>query len=329
MGLAVLGGFRDETVGTDIETYGISYFENAKNASSLFSLLSEKFGEYGYHTLMWICANISDDIHFMFFVSELIKIWLVASTAIFFRKEINTTIFIFTYLTFFYFTGFNIMRQALALSIYIYGLRYLYLQQHLKFILTCCIAMLFHSSAFIAFLIYPINIISAWGKKAILIQLAIITCIYLGALQIMNYIQTLNFGIYSSKALLYLNRDGAETAKSNILIAFFLLLISYIYKFKNHLNYRFCKNYIVYLSLLLYNLLLLFISTQFEVAFRLSWYQIPILILIYLNSAKQYPHYKSKILYIMLIILFFLHFTIEAMHGLGDTIPYTSRILGI
>ena len=324
--LSLLGGLRDESVGTDIATYGIVFFEDAKYAPSLWSLLQHKTGEWGFHILMWICTRISGDIHFMFFVEELIKILLVSSTALYFREKLNATLFMFAYLTFFYFTGFSAMRQMLAISIFIYSLRYYFNGEHIKYILLGLLAMAFHSSGVFVFLIYFIRWLH-WEslKKSVFVHLGIILVIYLCSVTIMNYLMYNSWGVYSEKAELYMEKEGAVTAKTNILLAIALLLLSCFYKFwkKNRLEYP------IYAVLIMYNLFFLFMSPKFEVAFRVSWYQVPFMIILFLKFAHLYSIKKHFLLNATYISLFILHFVIAAMHGLSGTIPYSSRIIGI
>ena len=323
--LSLLGGLRDESVGSDIATYGIAFFEDAKYASSLWSLLQHKTGEWGFHILMWICTRISGDIHFMFFVEELIKILLVSSTALYFREKLNATLFVFAYLTFFYFVGFSAMRQLLAMSVFIYSLRYYFNGEHLKYILFGLLAMAFHSSGIFAFLIYFIRYLH-WEslKKNVFVHLGIMLLIYVFSMTIMNYLMFNNLGVYSEKAELYMEREGAVTAKTNILLAIALLILSCFCKFwkKNRLEYS------IYIVLIIYNLFFLFMSPQFEVAFRVSWYQIPFMIILFLRFARLYVIKKRLFLNITYISLFILHFVIASIHGLSGTIPYSSRILG-
>ncbi len=328
--LSFLGGFRDETVGTDVHVYGVLYFQNALRTQSIFDLITSVKGEWGYHILIWICSRISNDIHFFFFVSELIKILLVSSTALYFRKIISPTLFMFAYLTFFYFTGFNIMRQVFAVSIIIYGLRYLFEKEQWKFLFICFLATMFHSSAIVALLIFPIYILAHRKYLSIFVHASILVALFIGISIVLERLKSLNLGIYSEKALLYTQKEGAIIAKTNILIAFSFLLSSWLFKFRNIKIPSFNNLYFIFCILIAYNLVFLIISPMFEVAFRLSWYQIPLMLIIYLIYLKNQRSHQNRILLeTLFIIVFILHFTIEALHGLGDTIPYTSKILGI
>ena len=306
--------------------YGVVFFENAKYTSSLKTLLENVTGEWGFHILVWLCARISDDIHFMLFVEELIKIVLVSSTALHFRKKIDATLFMFAYLTFFYYTGFSIMRQILAMSIFIYGMRYYFNGEHKKYILICLLATTFHTSAVFSFLIYIIHFVKSKSiQGSIILHLIIVCFVYLFSITIMNYIFSGNFGSYSEKAGLYLEKEGAVIAKTNILLSVAMFFVSLVYAF-----WKIDRSiYITYLILIIYNLFFLFMSPQFEVAFRVSWYQVPFIVILFLFFSSHYPYKRRFFLSSVYIALFALHFIIAAMHNLSGTIPYSSKILGI
>ena len=324
--LSILGGVRDDTVGIDMLVYGVISFENAKYSDTLLGLLKYVPGEWGFHTLMWLCAKISNDIHFMLFVEEFIKIILVSSTALHFKNKFNPTMFMFAYLTFFYFIGYNSMRQMLAISIFIYGLRFYFNNEHKKYIFTCLLAMTFHTSAIFALLIYVIRFIHGESfKSTIIIHLAIVLFVYLFSFTIMEYILSGNFGVYSEKADLYTEKEGVETAKTNILLAIMFFIISLFYKFWKKDK----PDYIIFSVLLVYNLFFLLMSTRFEVAFRISWYQIPFILILYFTYVRFYKNGGRSIMNFLFILLFSLHFIISSIHGLDGTIPYTSKILGI
>lgn len=325
--LSFLGGLRDLKVGTDVLVYGVTYFENAKYTGNLFKLWSDVGGEWGFHTLMWICSSISNDIHFALFTEELIKIVLISLTALHFKDKINATLFMFAYLTFFYFLGFNQMRQMLALSVVVFGLRYYFNEEHKKFLALCLIATTIHTSAIFSLLIYLIQLLRCKSvTRSLILNLGVIILIYSFHLIIMNtLLSNSELGLYSTKAELYMEKEGAVTAKSNLLLAFAFLAISIVYKFWKKEKVE----YYIFATLIFYNLFFLFMSPTYEVSFRLSWYQVPFIVFFYLHYARKYPAKDKLLMNVIFIALFSLHFIISAIHGLAGTIPYSSKILGI
>ena len=86
---SLVGGLRDETVGRDLQTYGIEWFYKAVYSRS-FPLYIESVSnpEYGYLFLNYVCGSITSNINFFFFITELLKIVLLGMTAIHFRKKL-------------------------------------------------------------------------------------------------------------------------------------------------------------------------------------------------------------------------------------------------
>ena len=71
-------------------------------------------------------------------------------------------------------------------------------------------------------------------------------------------------------------------------------------------------------------------STFFEVAFRMSYYQSLVLFIIYPFVIQNSSNRKSVSIYnaIYILVLFF-HYITAVKHGLDGCIPYKSEILGI
>ena len=74
---SLVGGLRDETVGRDLQTYGIEWFYKAVYSRS-FPLYIESVSnpEYGYLLLNYVCGSITSNINFFFFITELLKMVL-------------------------------------------------------------------------------------------------------------------------------------------------------------------------------------------------------------------------------------------------------------
>ena len=124
----------------------------------------------------------------------------------------------------------------------------------------------------------------------------------------------------------YLN-SGVATAKTNILIVFWICLSTWLLQKKSK-----CEKEYLYLikANSLFALLFLFLSSYFEVAFRVSYYQLYILMVLYLHFIDQIKNKRYRLLCrIVYISLFSLHFIISAEHGMFETIPYKSRLLGL
>lgn len=320
--LSLIEGCRDLTIGTDLNVYGILYFDDACRSHHLIKHIFEYEGEWGFHTFMWLCSRLSSDIHVMLFVSALLKIVLVSSAFLKMKHRLNPTLLMFSYLCFSYVTGFNIMRQALAASVTIFALPYLINKKWLPYLSLSLLAMTLHSSAFMSIVLVLLYFTTKL-RGGMWISFIVLAIIYSLSSVIMAYITVSDLGLYSEKAALYLEREGVTTAKSNIVIS--CLYILFVLKNKSYFKEKNFFNY--FLLLCMTSLFFTLMSSLFEVAVRLSWYAFYLLGFIYMLTIKTF---QNRRLYSWgYVIIFSMYFIVDALHGLGDCLPYKSTILGI
>lgn len=319
--LSLIEGCRDLTIGTDLNVYGILYFNDACRSHHLVKHIFNYEGEWGFHAFMWMCSRFSSNIHVMLFISALLKIVLVSSAFLKMRHRLNPTLLMFSYVCFSYVTGFNIMRQALAASVVIFALPYLIDKKWLPYFILSLLAMILHSSAFMSIVIALLYLTTKL-RGGMWLSFIVLAIVYFLSSVIMAYIMAADLGVYSNKAALYMEREGVTTAKSNIVIA--CLYIVFALKNKS----RFKKDYFHYFILLsVTSLFFTLMSSLFEVAVRLSWYILYLLGFLYMLVIRDVPN-RGMYSWTYAII-FFMYFIVDALHGLGDCLPYKSAILGI
>ena len=316
---SIIEGCRDWNLGSDMLGYGSLCFYDSLQYSDVGSFLSQLDSkEYGYHLLCYFCGKVGT-INLYMFMAALIKMTMVALTCLHFRKITIPWMVVFGYMLFFYWYGFSLMRQSLALSICMYSLVYLNDKKYLLFSLFVILGYFFHSSS-IFMLILPFVILMAKMKHRLFIVILGVGFVYVSASTLfMSAATSVFFG--ESKVDLYLD-SGVASAKTNIVIMIAFYLASYFNKNRdNDLRY-----YIQALSLI--GIMFLSLSSLFEVAFRVSFYQmIPLLILIP-SLLKNIKDKTRQLIGISIFIcLFLLHIIIAANHGMADTVPYRSIIL--
>lgn len=316
----VIEGCRDLDIGTDMETYVIYFFQEAKGQTSLIRFLGRIGGhEYAYHLLNYLCAKVGEIYVFLMAVAT-IKTSLLFLTAWNLRKYINTFVFLFCYMLFFYWYEFSLMRQGLAINVCFYSLTFLMRQKHLKFLICILIAYLFHSSA-IFMLFAPVLFRLSYFKNRYYITLGGILAMYLMASFL--FVVIASSGLFSEeKAELYAD-SGVAIAKTNILISIAYFIISFLYKTKKkgHL-------FLIRSSACL-SIAFLMLANLFEVAFRVAFYPLLLLMIYILVYLKPRQLMQQLYVYAGLISIYLLHIFIAASHGLADTAPYKSIILGI
>lgn len=323
---SIIGGFRDGTVGEDLLTYGTYYFETAQRYSNLWQFISDwETKEYAYAILCYTGKSIYNDIHSYLFLSEFIKMVLVVFTAWHFRRIVNPCIVVFSYMLFFYWMGLSMMRQSLALCFCLYSLTFYWDKRYIHFLMCIVLAYLFHNSI-VFFLYLPlVSYLFFKTKHPVLISILGIVALYTSAIS--AFMLLVSSGLLRADLSdLYLD-SGVTTAKANILISCFMLVVPILFK-RNNADKKYWY-FIVEVSAGL-SLMFLYLSTYFEVAFRVSYYMMCVLFITFpmvvgLIKNKPYRQFVS-ISYCVLLILYYIS---NANHGLNETIPYTSKILGI
>lgn len=85
----------------------------------------------------------------------------------------NFCIATLTYLAFFYLGGLSTIRQELAVSLILYGYRFIRDKKPIMYLITCIIASLFHDTAFVGIFLYPFLRLKSF-KLSILSTISII-----------------------------------------------------------------------------------------------------------------------------------------------------------
>lgn len=317
---SLVGGLRDKNIGEDMLGYGQAYFYDAckYNLRLLFEDTTTK--EYGYFFLNWVCAQITHKINFFLFVAEALKMIFIGLTAWHFKKESSSFIFIITYMLFFWWYGFSMMRQSIAITICIYSLVLFLRKKYLYFILSVFFAYEFHNSAIFFLLLILLLLIKSQKIKFIIIIIGSFAVLAIWQSAILYMADS---GFFRGDLSNYID-SGVSTAKSNVALALvFMLFTLYLTLKKIVLKH---KEYIpIILDMSIITLLILFMSTYIETAFRISYYSMIIIIILMPTIIREMP----KIISIGYVSLFFIHYYFMAMHGAAGTIPYTSKILGI
>ena len=124
--LSLVGGFRALNIGTDIGVYGKKYFEIAVSHNNLFEYLHYfSSAEYGYLFINFIVSRFTSNVSIFLLVLQLICNTLVIITLYHYREKCPLWMSYTVYFCFFYGLTFNIMRQACALSIIFFAIRFL------------------------------------------------------------------------------------------------------------------------------------------------------------------------------------------------------------
>lgn len=335
--LSFFGGLRDYNIGTDIEVYGKSWFEIASSYSSFKNYLEViETTEYGYVFLNYVVSRITNDPHVFLTILQFFCNSLVIVTLYNNRKTCKLWMSLIAYLCIYYCLTFNILRQACALSILFYSIKYLKRNQNLKFVISLIIATLFHSTAMLAgiiiFCLYKVLENKKEIKQRRLLLLFSII-FFLITIYIKNVITFgYNIGIIDYRIYRYMTKF----AKSNIVIPYFELSFKFgflsiavfnlkkIIKKNNEMPFLFLCTIIDSITFLLK----IIMSYSERFSFYFGYYGILFIPEIINDiSENRKKRFVTNIFYVLSMILYW--YIKYVKHGACEVYPYSSQILGI
>ena len=330
----LLAAFRDDSVGTDLQTYGIIYWEMACDSPSFFVYLVSLAGlggtEFGYSILNWLVSCFTKDIHYFFFVHQsIILLFLYAAIWKFRSKKSSVLVLLFYYL-YAYNQSLSLLRQFIAITIIVYGSTFLFTDGKKKwFYIWAAFAILFHSSSVFAFLIPAIKYISIRYSKQLVVVYAIVL---IGTIGLIIFYQSIigfliAYGFLPVKYEMYLDQEGFSSHKINLLVESAIFVANFFIIPRRTRSIIFF-NYVQLLAFVC--ILLEMVGGIVEIAFRVVMY----LILVYCLYAHKISNCRAVVNRTLLFYCFaatIMFIYIYSQMGVisSDTIPYTSALLGL
>ena len=157
-----VAALRKYTVGIDLLGHYASNYEAFASMSwdqvLDFVRYSNSYYDPGFILFMRLIASVSDNVQWFIIVTSAICYGLVGRYIYKFSDDVvlETMMFITTYT---YFMYMNIIAQALALSIIMFGMEFLHQKSYVKYALTVLVAACLHSSAIVCFIFIPLNML--------------------------------------------------------------------------------------------------------------------------------------------------------------------------
>ncbi len=291
---------RDKTVGVDINRYLIHF----KSVSKLsFSEIFEAFeSERGYRVLNKIISFFTTDEQMFLVIMAFLTVIPIAR--LYFKESEQALLSISIFLII---PNYNIvfsgLRQALAIAIVAISYKYVKEKKLIKFILLIALAMTFHTSAFIAFLIYPFYHMNISKGKLIAIIPAIIAILVFNKPIFEFILQFLGeYGDY----------EYEETGAYTMIILFALFLIfAYFVPDENKMDKeaRGLRN----LSVL--TLMLQIFALANPVAMRMNYYYmlfLPILIPKVINRSHERNRQIYQLVALIMAVFFIIYYFYKA-----------------
>ena len=155
-----LAGVRDYTIGTDTLFYAYDVFYDAC-ASMSYNLFDPRYLERfepGYLLLNFIVGRCSSDLHVMLFVMMFIQMLFMVKGLLYYKDKMPVIWGLAAFLFMYYNVSLNIARQMMAAAIIFYSYRFVLEKRLVPFVACIVLAFMFHRSAFIFFVAYPLQI---------------------------------------------------------------------------------------------------------------------------------------------------------------------------
>lgn len=149
----IIAGVRDLSVGVDAEIYVAPVLKQIRGKSLLVAFETYSL-EKGYILLVYLVSFITKNPHMLLFLIHLIITSGIYLTAYKCRNKISMTIFMTVYILYIYTKSLNIIRQSIALALFIYSLTYLFKKKYINTFIIFIIALSFHSSIVFCGVIY-------------------------------------------------------------------------------------------------------------------------------------------------------------------------------
>lgn len=309
--LFVVSAFRNH-VGTDYGVY-LSIYKNIENR-----IYDPEGVEIGYFYLNQLTNWIFGGEYTIFLVTSLIIIGLIYITIK--RFSVNPILSAILFMCLFYITGFNIIRQYIALAIIFYSLRYC--QSKTKWIIPVLIASLFHITAIFIIPFYLLAKLN-FNKKQYLFILGLGFLLFLGYEKTVIYLTNLidNFEHYNGTNFV---TEGANPMRTFINICILIFCTISYKKIMKDRKMQFSFTMIVFGTI--FSLFMIKGKIFARVVDYFMIYQIILIPYVIINMEKyNLKRYKLIITtFIMLASYGFFYYSVKT--GQSGSTPYRTYI---
>lgn len=318
--LTFIAGFRTYQVGADTWHFVASY-------NNIYKLNINQFGlyryEWGFTFLSWILGRISNNYTLLLFVTSLFVNYSVLRFVYKHSNNIYVSVLLY-FLAGVYFCYMNIMRQALAIGVLLFGFDYLLEKKHIKFVITVFIASLFHESALICLILLFASKLKI-NKKNLFLIISSTLFIFIFGNNIFNLLAGLSVRLegYRDSAYFVSNYFGA-VIEFLVNLFVFIFCLNGLRKDKNKDNEL--KNRIINYELAL-GMIFAALTIRINIFVRFIQYFNMILIIGIPNALSVIDNKKNRQFLTILIILIYIIYWLMIMvlrPEWSGTNPYSS-----
>ena len=319
--LLLLVTFRDVNVGTDTKEY-TNIYEYASDSSGIIMFLGYTRIEPLYAALTYFISALGLSIEFLFFICACLSIYPILIGARMMRNEVSQTYIVFLFCMMFFHYSMNITRQAIAMAFLFLSVIYMLRQQNVKSYCLIGVAFLFHYVVVVCIpliLLYQLrNSISKRGLASlVVISFGIVYFVipYINVDAVVNQYETNYFSV---------GRGGMQTSYTIEMIFNLTLVYTYVKSICTKANAFLFKASTLYVVVL--NFLSILAPQVFRLALIMDILSILYISILMTNKIHLHEMKTMKNIYTLFAIIFW-GFVFVLNHS-GDTVPYTSKILG-
>lgn len=303
--LAILPGIRSNNVGTDTENYTYNYVFKTNKDYYEFNENIEK----GYQLLDYFILGFSHNYFWLLFLTAFFIIFSYLRIIKKYSSNYEFSILLFITLGLYIFL-FNGLRQALAMAIMTYSVKYLIEKKFFAYFLICLIASTFHVSALIMIPFYfLVNFKLKTTYKVIFVALGSLIL----SSQFINYMAESNerYEGYAEGGKI----QGIYTLGFYLVIAIFIFLVSKKYKISDEFFIKLSEFYYIGVAILIS---VAFLGTNPSGPQRIiSYFAWPLLFLLPLIFKKINNIFFTLFFLILCVVYYYL-----IVSNFGDLVPY-------
>lgn len=299
--LVIIAGLRGDTVGSDTHSYIVDYKMLATMPLSDVGQYFPKGTGYFFITRLFIYTQLS--VHWWFAITEAFYCFAISR---FISRYSNDKLFsVICFFTMGLFT-FSLagQKQVMSMAFSLLGFVMFIDKRYLMMILLYALGAWCHPVSIISLLSVALYIIQKSKLYNVILIAILVASVIAGSSVWATMLLYFNDDNYTN---LYLDSTGGLTL-TNFLFFSFLFILS-ITSLKKYLSYKEGEAKMIYGNSLLV-LCFFYISTQADVAFRLSYFFMPYFMVLIPNSCtyKQADNRKlMKVSYLLLLLFFFFY----------------------
>lgn len=324
--LAILGGLRDKTIGTDVLYYVKGNYDLAVRSASFTKYYTSVYAKEPLYLLcVYIVAKIFENFQILLFILQLITVGCVYCALWRMRDSVSPWFALLVYCALYYNDSFNMVRQHMAMAIVLLGSTFIVEEKYKKSIFCTIIATLIHFPAVISLLnvcLYGYLQKKKVKKDVSIRELVLFVVAIVGVLGVKTWSQVLiKFGLLSSRYLYYFSHESTSGHYLDTLI--YLIEICYLITNSKTLSKR-MKNYNFYKLIALFNVIFLQLVLFMNYGHRISLYFGIVNVMTIGQIPKTIYKASNRIITYLIVVVIALSYWLRIYYfgGVSNTIPY-------